>query len=57
MLGELLQALRRIAGMPDYDVHIEHLARCHPEHPLPTRRQFYEDFIRSRYEAGVTRCC
>ena len=28
--------------MPDYDAHIEHLARCHPEHPLPTRRQFYE---------------
>lgn len=57
MLGRLLVALRRIAGMPDYASYVEHLRRCHPALPEPSERQFYEDFIRARYEEGPTRCC
>lgn len=57
MLGRLLVALRRIAGMPDYASYLEHLRRCHPALPEPSERQFYEDFIRARYEDGPTRCC
>jgi uncharacterized short protein YbdD (DUF466 family) len=49
--------LRRIAGMPDYAAHLEHLRRSHPERPIPTQREFYEEFVRSRYEDGPTRCC
>jgi uncharacterized short protein YbdD (DUF466 family) len=49
--------LRQIAGMPDYAAHLEHLRRCHPDSPLPTERQFYEDFVRARYADGPTRCC
>ncbi len=49
--------LRRIAGMPDYAVHVEHLRRSHPDRLIPTEREFYEEFIRSRYEDGPTRCC
>ena len=49
--------LRQIAGMPDYQAYLEHMRRCHPERALPTERQFYEDFIRSRYADGPTRCC
>jgi uncharacterized short protein YbdD (DUF466 family) len=52
-----LTFLRQIAGMPDYRAHIEHLRRCHPERPLPSERQFYEEFTRSRYADGPTRCC
>jgi uncharacterized short protein YbdD (DUF466 family) len=52
-----LGALRRIAGMPDYAAYLEHLGRCHPDRPLPTRRQFYDEFTRSRYEDGPSRCC
>jgi uncharacterized short protein YbdD (DUF466 family) len=52
-----LTFLRRVAGMPDYNAHLEHLRRCHPERPLPSQRQFYEEFIRSRYADGPTRCC
>jgi uncharacterized short protein YbdD (DUF466 family) len=43
--------------MPDYAAHIEHLCRCHPERPVPTERQFYEEFVRARYADGPTRCC
>jgi uncharacterized short protein YbdD (DUF466 family) len=57
MLGELVRVLRQIAGMPDYAAHIEHLRQYHPEHPIPSERDFYDDFVRSRYTDGPTRCC
>ena len=53
----LLSTLRRIAGMPDYAAHIDHLRRCHPGQPLPSERRFYEEFVRTRYGDGPTRCC
>ena len=53
-LGSLL---RRIAGMPDYAAYIEHLRRYHPDRETPTEREYYEEFVRSRYEDGPTRCC
>jgi uncharacterized short protein YbdD (DUF466 family) len=49
--------LRQIAGMPDYERHIEHLRRCHPERAIPSERQYYEEFVRARYHDGPTRCC
>jgi uncharacterized short protein YbdD (DUF466 family) len=57
MLDSLLSARRRIAGMPDYAAYVEHLRHCHPEQPVPSARQFFEDFLRTRYENGPTRCC
>lgn len=54
---KLLSTLRRIAGMPDYDAHVEHLRRAHPEKPIPSEREFYEEFVRNRYQDGPTRCC
>ena len=57
MLDRLRWVLRRIAGMPDYEAYVTHLRQCHPELALPTERQFYEDFIRARYESGTSRCC
>jgi uncharacterized short protein YbdD (DUF466 family) len=56
-VSALLSAMRRVAGMPDYDAHLEHLRRCHPERGVPTRREFYEEFIQARYTDGPTRCC
>jgi uncharacterized short protein YbdD (DUF466 family) len=53
----VLQVVRRIAGMPDYPAHVAHLRRCHPERAVPTAREFYEEFVRARYEDGPTRCC
>ena len=53
----VISAVRRIAGMPDYSAHLEHLRRCHPDQPVPTQRQFYDEFTRARYGDGPTRCC
>jgi uncharacterized short protein YbdD (DUF466 family) len=53
----VLSVIRRIAGMPDYPAHLEHLRRCHPERALPSEREFYEEFVRARYADGPTRCC
>jgi uncharacterized short protein YbdD (DUF466 family) len=56
-LPRFLTFLRRVAGMPDYSAHVEHLRRCHPDQPVPTQRQFYDEFTRARYGDGPTRCC
>lgn len=56
-LEQVLGVIRRVAGMPDYDAHVEHLRRCHPDRPVPSAREFYEEFVRARYEGGATRCC
>ena len=52
--GELL---RRIAGMPDYAAHLEHLRRCHPERAVPSEREYFEQYVAARYGDGPTRCC
>ena len=54
---ELLRVVRRISGMPDYAAYVEHVRRCHPELPVPSPREFYDDYLRARYERGPTRCC
>jgi uncharacterized short protein YbdD (DUF466 family) len=56
-LAALLSAVRRVAGMPDYASHVEHLHRCHPERRVPSEREFFEEYVRARYADGPTRCC
>jgi uncharacterized short protein YbdD (DUF466 family) len=56
-LEQFLSTLRQVAGMPDYAAHVEHLREKHPEHVVPSERQYYDDFIRARYGDGPTRCC
>jgi uncharacterized short protein YbdD (DUF466 family) len=53
----VLSAIRQIAGMPDYAAYADHYRRCHPDRPVPTQRDFYEEFVRARYDKGSTRCC
>ncbi|MGN6391130.1 MAG: CstA-like transporter-associated (seleno)protein, partial [Gemmatimonadales bacterium] len=47
-VARALQALRRIAGMPDYAAYVEHLRRRHPERPVPSEREFYDEYVRAR---------
>jgi uncharacterized short protein YbdD (DUF466 family) len=56
-LSRIAAIFRKIAGMPDYGAHVEHLRQHHPETPIPSRREFYEKFLESRYQEGRTRCC
>jgi len=55
--ARLLALVRRVAGMPDYAAHLEHLHRCHPERRVPTEREFFDEYLRARYTDGPTRCC
>ena len=57
VLGRALGVLRRVAGMPDYAGHLEHMRRCHPERTAPTEREFFEQYLQGRYGDGPTRCC
>ena len=49
--------VRRVAGMPDYKSYAAHVRRCHPERAVPSEREYYEDYVASRYGDGPTRCC
>jgi uncharacterized short protein YbdD (DUF466 family) len=53
----LVAALRRVAGMPDYAAYVGHLRRCHPERPIPTEREYFAEYVATRYGDGPTRCC
>jgi uncharacterized short protein YbdD (DUF466 family) len=53
----LSQTLRQVAGMPDYQRYLEHLQRCHPDRPIPTEKDYYQEFLGTRYQDGPTRCC
>ena len=53
----LARLIRRIAGMPDYEAHVEHLRAAHPGCPIPSRREYYDAFLQTRYQNGPSRCC
>jgi uncharacterized short protein YbdD (DUF466 family) len=57
VVPSFLSFLRRVAGMPDYSAYTEHLRRFHPERPLPSERDYFSEYLRSRYGDGPTRCC
>jgi uncharacterized short protein YbdD (DUF466 family) len=54
---QVMDTVRRVAGMPDYAAHLEHLRRCHPDRPVPTEREFFEQYLQGRYGDAPTRCC
>ena len=56
-LSRLLPTIRRIFGMPDYSAYCAHLQENHPDQPLPSEREFFDQFVRARYGDGPTRCC
>jgi len=52
----LVAAARRIAGIPDYDAYVAHLASHHPERAIPTAAEFFAERQQARYRSGQ-RCC
>lgn len=57
MWARLASLVRRITGMPDYAAYTAHLRRCHPERPVPSEREFFAEYLRTRYGDGASRCC
>ena len=56
-LERVLRVVRRVSGVPTTPRTVEHARRCHPGQPLPSERDYYEEYVRARYEGGPTRCC
>jgi uncharacterized short protein YbdD (DUF466 family) len=52
-----LPLLRQVLGMPNYQEYVRHLAQCHPERPVPTEREYFDQYVQSRYQSGGARCC
>ena len=57
LLRHARSALKRIAGMPNYEAYVEHLRTCYPECSVPTEREYYDLYLKGRYEGGGMRCC
>jgi len=55
--GRVRGAILRLLGMPDYEAYVAHLRTRHPERQVPSEREFFEQYLRYRYESGATRCC
>jgi uncharacterized short protein YbdD (DUF466 family) len=43
--------------MPDYDAYVAHLRTGHPDCALPSEREYFDQYVKARYESGPTRCC
>ncbi|MGE0354546.1 MAG: YbdD/YjiX family protein [Gemmatimonadales bacterium] len=56
-LRRILRSVRRVCGMPDYRAYVEHLRRRHPGQPVPTEREYYDEYLAHRYGDGSSRCC
>ncbi len=56
-LGGFVRAMRRVFGMPDYAAYLQHLRTCHPDHPVPSEREYFDAYVKARYGDGPTRCC
>lgn len=56
-LAAALAAVKRLLGMPDYRAYVAHLRSHHPDRPVPTEREFFDEYVRTRYADGPNRCC
>lgn len=59
--GRLLsQTARLMVGVPDYDTYVRHRRDTHPDLPVLTREEYFQDRQDRRYGAGpgsAMRCC
>ena len=57
--GRLLrQTARLMVGVPEYDTYVAHLRRHHPDRPVMTYREFFNDRQRARFGGnGRVGCC
>jgi uncharacterized short protein YbdD (DUF466 family) len=55
--SRLFSSVLALFGMPDYQAYCRHMQENHPDRPLPSEREFFDQFVRARYGDGPTRCC
>jgi len=53
------EALDRLLGLPNYERYLSHAQQAHPEQIPLSRRDFYDEAQRNRYDSGSKRprCC
>jgi uncharacterized short protein YbdD (DUF466 family) len=49
--------VRRIIGVPDYDIYATHMARCHPDQAPLSREEFHRVRLNDKYNTPGSRCC
>ncbi len=49
--------LRRLFGMPDYHLYVEHQDRCHPGAPVLSEKEFVRSELERKYAGCGGRCC
>ncbi len=54
---QAVRAARLLIGVPDYDTYVEHMRLRHPERPVMSYAEFFEERMRARYRGGGGRCC
>ena len=57
LLERIAKVVRRIMGVPDYDVYVMHQRRCHPDAAVLSPEAFAQDMLKRRYEKPGSRCC
>lgn len=56
-VARIAAVVRRIVGVPDYAVYLEHMSRQHPECTPLDARSFERERQADRYNRPGSRCC
>ena len=56
-LARALAVLRRIIGVPDYDVYVAHMRAHHPACDILSRDDFLRERMADKYSRPGSRCC
>jgi Uncharacterized small protein len=56
-VASVARVLRRIIGVPDYDVYVAHMRTCHPDFKPMSEEAFARDALVRRHERPGNRCC
>ena len=54
---QAVRTARLAIGVPDYDTYVRHLRAHHPERPIPSYEEFFEQCQQARYKNGGNRGC
>lgn len=57
LAARLLGVLRQVTGMPDYPRYRAHMRERHPDCRALSEKEFYAEYVNSRYGNGASRCC
>ena len=56
-LAGLTTFLRQLSGMPRYAEYVRHMRRRHQDQLMLSESEYYDEYLRTRYGDGPTRCC